>query len=222
MVLSRPLSHVTTLTGLNGSLQPDEISSSFEVSKQFCLPLSCVLFMTATTRPGKRHCRAGPCYSKGGVPPPPVAQCPTHSRWLINTAPSPNASPLIPERVPANTNERERVWQQEGAELQLSLLYCFDTSASDNGLLLGVSKRSLKAPAPASPACHKPQSAKAFPLETPCGFCLRKACGWSLLSSGSQIKQSESSRSWVALGWVGTHLSLQEWSLACVRERGHG
>lgn len=128
---------------------------------------------------------------------------------------------LIPERDHANTLTREHVWQQEYAELQFKLLYCFDTSASDNGLLLGVSKRSLKTPAPASPACHKPQSAKAFPFETPCGFCLRKASSRSLLSPrGSQIKPNDSSRSRVSAGSVGTHLTLQKRFLAPVQERG--
>lgn len=88
------------------------------------------------------------------------------------------------------------MWQQEWAEPQFKLPYCFDTSTSDNGLLLGVSKRSLKTPAPASPACHKPQSAKALPFETPCGFCLRKACGWSLHSQWITNKTAGAGSLW--------------------------
>lgn len=91
---------------------------------------------------------------------------------------------------------REPVWQQEEAELQLKLLYCFDTSTSDNGLWLCVSKRSLKTPSPASPACHKPQSAKALPFEAPCGFCLRSTYGWSLL------KQNRVTAAGVGYHWI--------------------
>lgn len=125
------------------------------------------------------------------------------------------------------------MWQQEWAELQFKLLHCFDTRTSDNGLWLGVSKRSLKTPVPASPACHRPQSAKDFPFEAPCGFSFRKTYSRTLFSpritdktmTGSKVSLGSDSNTcpsrndpWHVCkrGWTGS----RPWQTARTRQNG--